>query len=449
MNYRILPPDEMIDATIELPLSKSVTNRQLIINALTPGAGPLPEGMIARCDDTDAVVAALGRLPEMKPGERVDVGAAGTAFRFLTAFFAVSEGVDVSIDGTERLRRRPIKPLVDALRQLGAEIEYAAEEGFAPLRIKGHRLKGGALQIDGSVSSQFISALMMIGPTMESGLRLELNGEVVSRSYITLTTKLMARAGATVEIDRDEITIEGKPYSEAMPYAERDWSAASYWYELTAISAGFVTLPGLDSESGQGDRAVSEFFTRLGVTTEEAEDVENALQLAASPDQHSRFEQDLSDNPDLAPTLAVTAAMLGIHFHLRGLSTLRHKETDRLEALRRELDKFGFIIEIRGDSEMVWNGERHPVFAMPEIDTYDDHRMAMAFAPAAVLVPGLVINDIEVVTKSYPEYWDDLRSAGFVLTDASVELPDAEGDGDDFSGLNQNDSSQANVLSKF
>lgn len=424
MDYRIFPPEEMIDATIELPLSKSVANRLLIINALTLGSTPLPESMLPDADDSRIMVRALDSLPGTS---EINVGAAGTAFRFLTALCAATPGIKVTIDGTDRLRQRPIAPLVDTLRRLGASITYLGNEGFAPLSIEGCQLSGGSISIDPSVSSQFVSALMMIAPTMQQDLHIDFCGEEpVSRPYLRMTAAMMQRAGVDVDLTPFAVTIKRSNYRQVAPYSERDWSAASYWYSVSAISAGFVTLPHLSIDSLQGDSALAHLFEQLGVITEEAEDVEDALQLTPSPEQFSRFEHDLTDNPDLAQTLAVTAAMLGIPFHLRGLSTLRHKETDRLEALRCELDKFGIIVEIRGDNELVWNGERHPIFETPQIDTYADHRMAMAFAPAAVFIPGLVIRDIEVVSKSYPAFWDDLRSAGFILTDASIPLPDPE-----------------------
>lgn len=419
MDYRIIPPEEMIEATITLPLSKSVSNRQLIINALTPNAPRMKE--VAQCDDSSFLQKVLDDSALSADGSIFSVGAAGTALRFLTAYFATVEGKSVILDGSERLRQRPISPLVDALRILGAEIEYTGEPGHAPLKITGHRLHGGKIEMDSSVSSQFISALMMIGPMMERPLKLTLTGETISRPYILMTKALMEQAGADVEFERNLITVNPSAYRISTARPERDWSAASYWYEITALSAGFITLPGLSADSLQGDKATAGYFKRLGVNTNVSEEVENALELMPDPEQFSRFEEDLSENPDIAQTIAVTSAMLGIPFHLRGLSTLRDKETDRLAAMQTELDKLGFIVEIRNGSEIVWNGERHPIFEMPEIATYDDHRMAMAFAPAALYIPGLVIRNAEVVTKSYPGFWDDLKAAGFTIEDTATK----------------------------
>lgn len=425
MNYRIFPPEEMMMATVELPLSKSISNRMLIINALTPGA--TAQVRTADCDDTNLLAKALGEAAGAKGEISVNTGAAGTATRFITAYLCAKEGASATVDGSERMRQRPMGILIDSLRALGADIRCTEREGYLPLRIEGKRLAGGHLSIDASVSSQFISALMMIAPTMTDGLTLHLEGELLSKPYIDMTAELMRRSGAEVEFDApfEEIVIAPKPYSkEGTLEAEPDWSAASYWYETAALTAGFVTLPGLQLPSLQGDSACARLFEMLGVRTEPSEDVDNALEVAPDPEQYSRFEVDLVDTPDLAQTLAVTSAMLSIPFHLRGLQSLRVKETDRLEALRKELDKFGIVVEIRNDSELVWNGAHHPVFERPVIDTYDDHRMAMAFAPTAVLIPGIVIRDAEVVSKSYPGFWDDLKSAGFRITDG--DIPEAE-----------------------
>lgn len=427
MDYRIFPPDGMIETTVSLPLSKSICNRLLIINALNPEAEPLP--VRARCDDSDVLAEILAMEIPYDQHFKVDVHAAGTAFRFLTAFFAAHEGALVEITGTERLRQRPISPLVDALRKLGAEIEYLEKEGFAPLLIRGHRLSGGEIEMNATVSSQFISALLMIAPTMNRPLTIKLDGDPISRPYILMTLGLMEQAGAKTFFERDVITIKNEPYTNEVFDIEPDWSAASYWYEIAAISAGFVTLPGLPLKSLQGDSATARYFRGLGVRTEESEEVDGALELCADPDVNARLETDLSETPDIAQTLAVTCGTLGINFHLKGLSSLKVKETDRLEALRKEMDKIGIIVEIRNDSELVWNGERHPIFEMPAFDTYQDHRMAMALAPVSIFIPGLIIRDIEVVSKSYPGFWDDLKNAGFTVTDASVPLPEPDESG--------------------
>lgn len=417
----------MMMATVNLPLSKSISNRMLIINALTPGASLMSE--VAVCDDTEVLGNALLSLSGNTGKIAVNTGAAGTATRFITAYLAVREGISAIVDGTERMRQRPMGILVDSLRALGADIKYLDKEGFLPIQVNGRKLNGGIINVDASVSSQFISALMMIAPVMDNGLTINLEGELLSKPYIDMTAELMRRSGAEVEFDApfEQIVIAPKPYDrEGTTKAEPDWSAASYWYEITALTSGFVTLPGLQLPSLQGDSACARLFEMLGVVTSDSEEMDNAKEIAPSPEQFSRFEVDLTDTPDLAQTLAVTSAMLGIPFHLRGLKSLRIKETDRLEALRAELDKFGIIVEIRNDSELVWNGERHPIFQRPVIDTYNDHRMAMSFAPTAVLIPGIVIRDADVVSKSYPQFWHELVAAGFTIADASAPEPAEE-----------------------
>lgn len=413
MDYRIFPPEEMLEATVELPLSKSVSARQLVIDAI---AGCATEVAVADCDDTRVLSESLTR----RTGD-VNVGAAGTAMRFLTAFYAATEGTDVTLDGSERMRRRPVGALVEALRKLGADIEYAGEEGFPPLRIRGRRLTGGSLEMDASVSSQFTSALLMVAPTMKEALHITMVNEVTSLPYLKMTAEMMRRRGAEVEIEGVRAHAFPGEYNRKQEAVERDWSAASYWYETAALTAGWVTLPGLAPHSLQGDGAMRGYGERLGVVTEFDD---GAAELSASPEQFSRFDQDMCDTPDLVQTVAITAAMLGIPFRLTGVHTLRNKETDRLEALRTEALKLGFVFEIEGDNVISWEGRRNPIFAVPEFDTYDDHRMAMALAPVSVFLPGIVVRDAEVVSKSYPDFWEDLRSAGFIITDASEPLPE-------------------------
>ncbi len=405
MNYKIYPPEELIETTVRVPLSKSLSNRALIINALTPGAALLTG--VAVCDDTRAVMDAL-----RSGNDAINVGAAGTAMRFLTAYFAVQSGRTVTIDGTERMRQRPIGTLVDALRQCGATIEYLGAEGFPPLRITGGQLSGGVVAMDTSVSSQYVSALLMVAPLMTDGLKLELGGDMVSRPYVDMTIGLMRQGGAEVDVAGDVITVAAGGYSPVEFTIEGDWSAASYWYEVAAISSGFVTLEGLFRKSLQGDAHVAELFKVFGLQSEFGD--EGELELMPTPDPGARLFTDLSDTPDLAQTLAVTCCLLSIPFNFTGLSTLKIKETDRLKALCDELLKLGFYVRTEGDDTLHWDGVRFPVEEIPAIDTYQDHRMAMAFAPVSLFVPGIVINDVDVVTKSYPGYWDDLRNAGFI-----------------------------------
>lgn len=410
MNYRIYPPEEMIETSVTLPLSKSISNRALIINALTAGAAPLT--CVAECDDTAAVRQALADTS----ASEINVGAAGTAMRFLTALAACTPGRTVTIDGSERMRRRPIGPLVDGLRSLGADISYAGEEGYPPLRISGREMQGGSLTIPASVSSQYISALLMTAPAMRDGLRLTLEGDVASRPYIDMTLGMMAERGITPQVSGDTITVPHGSYTAADTPVEADWSAASYWYEIAAISSGFISLKGLRAKSMQGDSRVASLFEVFGLQSEFEGDT---LELTPTPDPGARLYTDLSDVPDLAQTLAVTCCLLSIPFNFTGLSTLRIKETDRLSALCDELLKLGYLLHSDDGNSLRWDGVRFPISdELPAIATYDDHRMAMAFAPAALFFPGLQINDIEVVSKSYPGFWDDLRQAGFTLEEA-------------------------------
>ncbi|WP_370275882.1 3-phosphoshikimate 1-carboxyvinyltransferase [uncultured Duncaniella sp.] len=417
MDYRILPPDGFLETRLSLPLSKSMSNRALIINALTPGAAKLEK--VAECDDTDAMREALDSLD----ADVINIGAAGTTMRFLTAYFAAKEGVDLILDGSERMRHRPIKVLVEALRALGADIDYAGEEGFPPLRIRGRRLKGGDLTLDSSVSSQYISALLMVAPTMTEGLKLTFTGETVSRPYILMTLKMMEDAGVESEFFDGVVTVRPQSYRPFDFIIEGDWSAAAAWYEIEALSSGAVTIDNLSCESCQGDRKLADIFARLGVDTQ-WEGEEGGSDLIPSPDQDARLRVDFSDTPDLAQYVIVTCVMLGIPFHFTGLSTLAIKETDRVSALKTELAKIGVFIQPEGNDVVSWEGQRRPIDALPVFDTYDDHRMAMCLAPVSLFLPGIIIKDVEVVAKSYPGFWDALREAGFTLLDGDAPLPD-------------------------
>lgn len=417
MDLKIFPPEELAPVAVKLPLSKSESNRALIISALTRG-GQRPS-QLAECDDTDAMLAALDRT-----SGPVNIGAAGTAMRFLTAYYACTPGVDVTLDGSERMRRRPIGELVDALRALGADIDYCGADGFPPLHIKGRMLEGGEVTIPASVSSQFISALLMVGPTMEHGLRLRLSGRIISRPYIYMTLEMMEKAGVRGDFNEDEqlITVPNGLYTPTLPPVEADWSAASYWFEIAAISTDPVTLKGLHKKSMQGDAAVARLFKVTGL--ESRWEGDGDLSLCLTPDAGARLELDLMDTPDLTQTLAVTCCLLGLPFIFTGLESLKIKETDRLAALQMELSKLGFILEVQDPGVLIWRGARFDSGEETEpIATYQDHRMAMAFAPAALFFPGLQINDCEVVSKSYPRFWKDLAAAGFVLEEVEKPIP--------------------------
>lgn len=400
-----------VKGKVILPSSKSISNRVLVINALSGSRGVLPEN-VSDCDDTRVMIKWLGGNDET-----VDVGAAGTAMRFSTALLAVSEGCRV-ITGSERMKQRPIALLVDALRGLGAEIEYVGNEGYPPLRIKGNpTMKGGCVSLSGGVSSQYISALLMIAPMMEEGLTLTLTGDVVSRPYIDMTIGLMRDFGAKVMwMDDNVVRVEPRVYSKRDFFVESDWSACSYWCEMVALGDGDVLLPGLFKDSFQGDSRVAELFSMLGVATEyvEGEGMGACVHIYRTGDVCGRLDLDLVEQPDLAQTLVVCCCMMGVPFRFTGLQSLKIKETDRINALRTEMRKLGYVVGEDNDSVLYWNGERCEADTEPVIDTYDDHRMAMAFAPCALKLGEIRINDPHVVSKSYPGYWEDLRSVGFV-----------------------------------
>lgn len=408
--YKIYGP-EKLDTTIKLPASKSISNRALIIHALSGGC-IMPENL-SDCDDTKVMINALKNMPDT-----IDIMAAGTAMRFTTAYLSVTEG-EHTITGTKRMKHRPIAILVDALKYLGAEISYVEEEGYPPLHIKGHHLEGGHLEIEGNVSSQYISALLMIGPVLKNGLELKLTGEIISRPYIDLTLWTMREFGADAEwTDVDTVTVKPQPYKQREYFIESDWSASSYWYETMALSNdenAEVRLTGLMDNSKQGDSMVRYIFSLLGVKTTFGTKEQGIPTTVTLKRQHCmlpRLEYDFSGSPDLAQTFVVTCALMGIKFHFTGLATLKIKETDRIEALKTEMKKLGFVIKDQNSSELIWDGERCEP-SEEAIDTYEDHRMAMAFAPVALIIPGLKINNPEVVSKSYPKFWDDIKSAGF------------------------------------
>jgi 3-phosphoshikimate 1-carboxyvinyltransferase len=407
---------EKLQSVIHLPASKSISNRALIIGALCSLETDVQN--VSDCDDSRVVLSALRDKPYV-----IDIKAAGTAMRFLTSLLSTMKGEHI-LTGTERMCNRPISVLVDALRSLGADINYMEKEGYPPLKIRGCALKGGNLSLASNVSSQYISSLLMIGPTLQEGLHLRLEGEIISRPYIEMTLSIMRQFGAKVYwISNNEICVEPKSYEARTYFVESDWSAASYWYEMVALSSdkdARVTMPGLFANSLQGDSVVAEMFASLGVRTSYENDV---VIIEKGGELPSYYKRDMLSQPDLTQTIAVTCCMLGIPFRLTGLQTLRIKETDRIAALQIELGKLGYEIEIDGDEAMSWDGAIKPdaKTEMPlAIDTYDDHRMAMAFAPVALKRGSIVINNPDVVTKSYPAFWDDLRQVGFRLDRVNV-----------------------------
>lgn len=425
--YRISGP-ETLRTTVSLPASKSISNRALIIYALSGGGIPSehcrPPRNLSDCDDTQVMVDALRDMPDT-----IDIKGAGTAMRFLTAFLAATDSGTHTLTGTERMQHRPIKILVDALRKMGADIEYIGEQGFPPLRIKGKRLEGGELEIAGNMSSQFVSALLMVGPALEKGLTVRLTGDIISRPYIDLTLCTMREFGAGADwTSVDTITVAPKPYVNKDYLIENDWSAASYWYEMVALSKdqdAEVRLEGLMDGSKQGDSGVRYIFSLLGVRTifaSKAPGKPTTVTIKKSPHRVPRLEYDFINAPDLAQTFVVTCALMGVPFRFTGLQTLKIKETNRIEALKREMRKLGYVVRDDNGSALEWNGERCATQAGAAIDTYEDHRMALAFAPAS-LRQTVVISRPMVVTKSYPHFWDDLANAGFSIEQNTDDNP--------------------------
>ncbi len=406
MNYVIHAPAASWKTSVQLPASKSICNRALILNALS--YSPYEIQNLSDCDDTDVMVKALN-----SNDSHFDVKAAGTAMRFLTAFLSKVFG-EWTITGTERMKNRPIRILVDALNAVGAKIEYLEKEGFPPLRIMGSALQGGEISLDGGVSSQYISALLMIAPLMEKGLTLHLQGKVISKPYIHLTLQLMKQYGVESEWVGSTIKVAPQSY-RPLPYTvESDWSAASYWYEMMALSQqAEIELKGLFKESLQGDAAGAKLFAQLGVATDYKA---GGVVLRKNGNICQKLIYDFVNEPDLAQTFVTTCAFMDIPFRFTGLQSLKIKETDRIEALKCELRKLGYVLTDTNGSILEWNGERCEPEAHPVITTYEDHRMAMAFAPASLVrKEGIEIAHPEVVSKSYPHFWENLESAGFVV----------------------------------
>ena len=405
MQIKVTAPAK-IHTTIQLPSSKSISNRALIINALGNGTHH-PENL-SDCDDTRVMIRALN-----DDKETIDIMAAGTAMRFLTAYLSVTPGTRI-ITGTERMQQRPIQVLVNALRELGADIEYVANDGFPPLRITGRELRKDTISLPGNVSSQYISALLMIAPVLTNGLTIRLTGDIISRPYINLTLQLMNDFGVRAEwTDDHRLKVEPQAYHSTPFYVESDWSSSSYCYQIVALSKeAEVTLPGLFKDSYQGDSQVAGIFRSLGVETIYKD---KTVILKKNGKSVERLDYDFINQPDLAQTFVVTCALLNIPFRFSGLQSLKIKETDRMAALITEMRKLGYILHETDGSVLSWEGERCTTEEHPAIDTYEDHRMAMAFAPTCLALPEILINNPQVVSKSYPRYWEDLRQAGFII----------------------------------
>lgn len=402
---KITAPHRIIDAPIALPSSKSISNRLLIIQALSK-QGEIKD--LSEAEDTTVLEKMLKETPSI-----MDVGHAGTAFRFLTAYLSMTEGEYV-LTGSDRMKNRPIGILVDALRKLGADIQYTDKDGFPPLKIVGKPLQGGNISIKSNVSSQFISALMMIAPYMRNGLNINLVGDIVSQSYIEMTASLMRSCGVEIIYDASQIQIPHGEYKFESIIVEKDWSAASFWYELVLLGElKHLLLEGVKKESIQGDVNVSELFANFGVQSR-FDDLGLHLSYTTPFANNLPRIVDFKNTPDLIQPFVVSLAAKNEQYVITGSRNLTYKETDRAQALKMELAKFGAYIDVADDSILVLKGVADSITKL-EVETYQDHRMAMSFAPLAVIYGELEIVNPDVVQKSYPDYWNQLVRIGFTI----------------------------------
>lgn len=407
MNYIINCKNKEIRGEILLPASKSINNRLLIIRALTDKEFVISN--LSKSDDCKVMLNALQSKDDL-----IDIGHAGTSMRFLTAFYAAT-AQSKTITGSERMKNRPIRELVVGLNKLGADITYVEKEGYPPVKMSGKELTGDELHIDGGISSQFITALLLVAPSLANGLIIHISGKLISSSYVLLTLQLMKSFGVDAIWEDRTITIVPQLYRGHDCTVEADWSGASYWYEIAALAEkAEITIHGLSQNSFQGDSALAILFEKLGIRSEF---LNNAVRLTKTSTIISFFEFDFINNPDLVQTFVVVLCLKNIPFRITGADTLRIKETDRIAALQTEMAKFGFTIQEPAPGVLTWDGKRNEPNNSIFIDTYKDHRMALAFAPAAMHFKNLVINDAMVVTKSYPNYWSDLISVGFEVNE--------------------------------
>ena len=388
---------------IKITGSKSETNRLLILKELFK---KISLSNISNSDDSNVMRKALNSDESI-----IDIGHAGTAMRFLTSFYAISDGREIVLTGSDRMKERPIKILVDALNELGANIKYTGNKGYPPLKIKGKNISGGEIILPSNISSQYLTSLLLIGPRLKNGLKIKLSGQITSYPYVKLTLEFLKRIGVDLEIKRDFIFVKNiTDIKEKNIKIESDWSSASYFFSAVALSRfSNLKLSFFSTDSLQGDSILVKLYKKLGVVSK----IKNGNLLLS---KNSKFQKpnfinlNLNDTPDLAQTIAVTCLGLKINCELNGLHTLKIKETDRLLALKNEISKFGASVKITNDSLhlIAKKNLKHDV----EIDTYNDHRMAMAFAPLA-LKNNIKIKNEKVVTKSYPDFWEDLQSIGF------------------------------------
>lgn len=406
-----LPSDS--SKAITLPVSKSIGARYLAASFF---AGAIRScRRFTDCDDLRVIQQALlDLLPDKKCPDSgipfLDIHASGTAFRFVTAVAASTPGADFIVTGTPRLCKRPMAPMLDVLRLAGASIESKGENHTGPYRVTGRRLKGGEFNIRGDVSSQFISALMLAAPTWQNGMALHFTTPLVSRPYAEMTAEVMRRFSICVDLRKDGVTVEPGGYIAPENFrVEADWSAAGFFYEAVSMMPGHIYIRDLANPHGslQGDAATAVFFEKLGVISDFGKEGGSIVRRNEIP---SAIEADLTYNPDLAPAFAVACVMNDVHFLFTGVRNLRLKECDRLAAIHNEFGKLGYLIEVKDDS-ISWRGKRLSVMN-PVIDTYDDHRIAMAFAMAALALGEIRIKDPDVVNKSFEDFWNQLPKLG-------------------------------------
>ena len=406
MNIRLTAKDINPNSKIIITGSKSETNRLLLLKALYPN---IVIENASNSDDSEVMNSAL-----TSNNQTIDVHHAGTAMRFLTAYFASQESKSVLLTGSSRMKERPIKILVVALKQLGAEIEYLENDGFPPIKIAGQKLNSSRVSLPANVSSQYISALLLIAPSLQNGLELELIGEITSASYINMTLKLLQEIGVNTSFVGNLIIVKPKSQDPTPKtiIVESDWSSASYFYSIIALSkeGTKIELSSFKENSLQGDAVLATIYEQMGVETHFENGKIKLIKNAKPINQNLKL--DLNSAPDIAQTIAVTAFGLGISCELTGLQTLKIKETDRLEALQNELLKLGASISITNDSLQI--EPTNSINSNQNISTYNDHRMAMAFAPLA-LKTNINIENAEVVSKSYPNFWSDLKKVGFEI----------------------------------
>ncbi|WNH13561.1 3-phosphoshikimate 1-carboxyvinyltransferase [Thalassobellus suaedae] len=392
-------------SSVEITGSKSESNRLLLLQALYP---EFELANVSNSDDSCLMTDALASSSEV-----VDIHHAGTAMRFLTAYFSIQEGRDTVLTGSKRMKERPIKILAEALQDLGADISYVENEGFPPIKIKGKKLTKHQVTLKANVSSQYISALLLIASKLENGLELTLEGEITSVPYINMTLSLLDEIGVESSFIGNVITV--KPNTKQLKSktltVESDWSSASYYFSIAALSevGTEITLSSYKENSLQGDSVLVDIYKHFGVTTVFND---NSVILKKEASILSPLKLDLKNAPDIAQTIAVTCFALGISCDLIGLHTLKIKETDRLVALKTEIEKLGGTVAITDKSLHLSASEN--IKELVSIATYNDHRMAMAFAPLALKTP-IIIEDAAVVSKSYPTFWDDLKSIGFQI----------------------------------